>query len=284
MEHAGDYALCGVGADGRFRTMAEMYDQHGQAVAGYQPVTFRLGPVQGRLEFTRHMLDLSIVAALLALVLVAVARRVLANVRIDRAPHGPLANAVEFGLVFVRDDIVAPIGGRHLAAFTPLYLTYFFFILLCNVSGMVPKLFKGPTANLAVTSALAATVLIFLMTMGIIRQGPVGYFKSLVPAGIPWPLWPMIFAIEFLGSLLRCAVLAVRLFANMLAGHLILPSILGLGAFKPGATGLAVMGLAMGVPLALGVNLLELLICLIQAYVFTMLSVIFTSAAVHPEH
>jgi F-type H+-transporting ATPase subunit a len=284
MEHAQDYALFGVDAHGRFLLKSEMYDRHGQALASYQPFSFGAGPLQGRLEFTRHMLDLTIVAVLLGAVLVAVARRVLAGARADRAPEGPLANAVEYGLIFVRDDIVKPIGGEHLARFTPLYLTYFFFILLCNLSGIVPQAFKGPTSNLAVTGALALTVLVFLMFLGIKRQGPVGYFRSLVPSGIPWLLWPMIFLIEFAGSLLRCAILAVRLFANMLVGHLVLPSVLGLAVFKPGAAGMAAMGLAVGVPLALGLSLLELLICLIQAYVFTMLSMIFTSAAVHPEH
>jgi F-type H+-transporting ATPase subunit a len=257
-----------------------MYSKHGKALAGYQPGY--AGPL--KLEYTRHMLDLTIVATLLAVVLVTVARRVLAEARADRAPEGPLANAVEAGLVFVRDDIVAPIGGHHLARFAPLYLTYFFFILCCNLSGMVPKLFKGPTSNLAVTGGLALTVLVFLMVLGVKRQGLAGYIRNLVPSGIPWLLWPMIFLIEFGGSLMRCAVLAVRLFANMLVGHLVLPSILGLAVFKPAATGMAVMGLAVGVPLALGLSGLELLICLIQAYVFTMLAMIFTSAAVHPEH
>jgi F-type H+-transporting ATPase subunit a len=280
MKHAGDYALFGVDAQGGLRTKAQMFDRHGEAVAGYEPR--RIGPF--KLEFTRHMLDLTIVAAILAVVVIAVARRVRANVRADRAPHGPLANAVEALLCFVRDEIVAPIGGEHLAPFAPLYLTYFFFILLGNLSGMIPLVFKGPMANLAVTGGLALTVLVFLTVLGIIRQGPVRYFLNLVPSGIPFWLWPMVFAIELIGSVLRCVVLAVRLFANMLAGHLVIPSILGLAVFRAGAAGLAVMGVVVGLPLALGVSLLEVLICLIQAYVFTMLSVIFTGAAVHPEH
>jgi F-type H+-transporting ATPase subunit a len=209
---------------------------------------------------------------------------VLANVRADRAPRGALANAVEAMLCFVKDDVVAPIGGEHLAAFAPLFLTYFFFILACNLSGMIPVLFKGPTANLAVTGALALTVLVFLMTLGLIRQGPVRYFVNLVPPGIPWVLWPMIFLLEFAGSIIRCMVLAVRLFANMLAGHLMIPTVLNLGTFKSGAVFAGVAGLLVGVPLALFFNGLELLVCAIQAYVFTMLSVIFTSAAVHSEH
>jgi len=280
MQEAGDYALFGVDGQGRFRPKSEMYDQHGGVITGYAPMT--VGPF--KLEFTRHMLDLTIIAALLAAVAIAVARKVRAEVRADRAPHGPLANAVEATLVYVRDEVVAPVGGRHLAPYTPLFLTYFFFILLANLSGMVPLVFKGPTANLAVTGALAVSVAVFLFGAGMIRQGPLRYWVSLVPSGIPWWLWPMMFVLELFGLVIRCAVLGVRLFANMLAGHLVIPSTLGLAVFKPGATGLAVMGLFMGLPIALGISLLEVLVCLIQAYVFTMLTVIFASAAVHPEH
>jgi len=272
MEHASDYALFGVDAKSRSVSWG--------TTAGYGPM--KVGPF--KLEFTRHMLDLTVVAVLLGAVLVAVARRVLHDAHTDRAPHGRLANGVEAALCFVRDEIVAPVGGVHLAPYAPLFVTYFLFILLANLTGMVPVLSKGPTANLAVTGALAITVVALVFGVGMVKQGPVRFFINLVPSGMPRWLWPMMFILEVFGLLVRCAVLGVRLFANMLAGHLILPSTLGLAVFKPGATGMAVLGLVLGVPIALGVSLLEVLVCLIQAYVFTMLAVIFTSAAVHPEH
>ncbi len=279
--HAADYALFGIDSQGRFLAKSEMYDKHGQALAGYRPGY--LGPF--KLEYTRNMLDMTVVAALLAIVLVTIARRVMRDVRTDRAPHGRLANAVEAMLVFVRNDVVAPIGGHHLLPFAPLFLTYFFFILAMNLSGLVPVLFKGPTANLWINMTLAASVMVFLFGAGMVKQGPVGFLKNIVPSGIPWWLWPFMFVLEFAGTILRCSVLGIRLFANMVAGHLAIPSILALGTFKGGAvTGMAVVGLIIGIPLALGMTLLEVLVALIQAYVFTMLAVIFSGAAVHPEH
>ena len=185
----------------------------------------------------------------------------------------------------VRNDVVAPVGGHHLLPFAPLFLTYFFFILAMNLSGLVPVLFKGPTANLWINMTLAASVIVFLFGAGMVKQGPVGFLKNIVPSGIPWWLWPFMFLLEFAGTILRCSVLGIRLFANMVAGHLAIPSILALGIFKGGAvTGMAVAGLIIGIPLALGMTLLEVLVALIQAYVFTMLAVIFSGAAVHPEH
>jgi F-type H+-transporting ATPase subunit a len=279
MSHAADYALFGIDAQGAFRTGSEMY-RHGSAVAGYAPRAF--GPF--KLEFTRHMLDMTVVAVLLGAVLVSVGRRVLRETHLDQPPRGPLANAVEALLLFIRDDIVVPTAGRHLSAYTPLYLTYFFFILIMNLTGMIPLVFKGPTANLSVTAALAASVFVFLTFLGLWRQGPVKFFVNLVPHGMPWVLWPFILVLEYAGSVIRCCVLAIRLFANMLAGHLIGPNILALGVIQKGAVGVGILGLLFGMPLALGIALLDVLVCLIQAYVFTMLSVIFTNAAVHPEH
>lgn len=277
MHHILDVVLFGIDAQGRVVRSPYV---HGKAVEGYSPKI--VGPF--RLEYTRAMLDVTVVAVLLAATLIVVARRVLRNVRSDEAPRGALANAVEALLCFVRDEIVTPIGGHHLAHFTPLFLTYFFFILFGNLSGMVPILFKGPTANISVTAALGGSVFLILTAVGIVKQGPVHYLLGMVPPGTPWWMWPLMFVLEFAGPVIKCFVLCVRLFANMIAGHLVLSNILSLGVFKAGATGMAVMGLALGIPLALGVSFLEVLVCMIQAYVFTMLSVIFVGAAVHPEH
>jgi F-type H+-transporting ATPase subunit a len=237
-----------------------------------------------RLEVTRSMQDVTVVALLIGVVVIAVARRVIRNVHADQAPRGALANAVEAALVFLRDEVVVPVGGHHMAHYTPLFLTYFLFILIGNLAGMIPVLFKGPTANIGVTAALGGSVFVILTLLGIWKQGPVAYLIHMVPPGTPWWLWPLMFVLEFMGPVIKCFVLCIRLFANMIAGHLVLSNILGLGVFKTGAVGMAVMGLAIGLPLAIGVSFLELLVCAIQAYVFTMLSVIFVGAAVHPSH
>lgn len=277
MHHVRDKVLFGLDARGRLVWQPYV---HGKAVVGYAPA--QLGPV--KLEFTKHMLGITVVAALLAAILLPLGRRVLAGVRGDRPPRGRLTNLVEALLVFVRDDLVAPMGGKHVAPYTPIFLTYFFFILTCNLAGLIPE-FGGPTANMAVTGALGGSVFLLLTLLGILRQGPLKYFLHMVPPGTPWPMWPLMFVLELLGPVIRCGVLCVRLFANMLAGHLVVANVLGLGVFKAGmGLGLPILGLAVGIPLALGISLLEILVCLIQAYVFTMLSVVFVGAAVHPEH
>jgi F-type H+-transporting ATPase subunit a len=95
-----------------------------------------------------------------------------------------------------------------------------------------------------------------------------------VPHGVPWWLWPLMFVLELAGPIIKCFVLSVRLFANMIAGHLVITQLLALGGVL----------MLLGVPLALGVSMLELMVCVLQAYVFTLLAVIFIGSAVHPEH
>lgn len=277
--HIKDSVLFGLDARGQWCWRPV---RHGVAVAGYE--ARRFGPV--KVEFTQHMLNVLLVAAVLGAVTIAMARRIRAQVAAGRAPQGPLANAVEAALVFVRDELVEPVGGHALGHYTPVFVTYFLFILLTNLAGMIP-LFGGATGNIAVTAALGGSVLLLLTGLGMMHQGPVQYLLHMVPPGTPWPMWPLLFFLEFIGPIIKCFVLCVRLFANMIAGHLVISNVLALGALGKGAmmpAGLAAVSLAVGVPLALGISLLEMLVCLIQAYVFTMLAIIFVGAAVHPQH
>lgn len=278
LHHIKDKVMLGMSSDGKL--VWKPYGEHGHAVEGYAPKT--IGPM--KLEFTKHMAGMTLVALLLFLVVTAVARRVLHSLHKDRAPEGPLANMVESLVVFVRDELVVPIGGHHLEHYTPLFLTYFFFILTCNLMGMIPE-FGGVTGNWTVTLFLGVSIWFTLTILGMVHQGPLHYFLHMVPPGTPGPMWPLMFILEFLGPIIKCFVLCVRLFANMIAGHLVISNILALGTIGGKlATGLAVSMIFIGVPLALGISMLEILVCFIQAYVFTMLSIIFVGAAVHPEH
>ncbi|MCK6470835.1 MAG: F0F1 ATP synthase subunit A [Planctomycetes bacterium] len=275
--HILDHVVMGLSTDGKI--VPHPY-HHGVAVAGYEPRM--VGPF--KLEFTRYMQDLTVVAVLLFVVIMAVTRKVLVAVKSDEAPKGKLANAVEALIVFVRDELVKPIGGKHLVPYTPLFLTYFFVILACNFSGMVPWFFHGATASISVTGALGGSVFVLILILGMYKQGVVSFWVHLVPHGVPWWLWPVLFVLELIGPMIKCFVLCVRLFANMIAGHLIIGNVLKLGIFGAAGAGAAVTGLAIGIPLALGVSILEILVCFLQAYVFTMLAVVFIGAAVHPEH
>lgn len=279
--HIKDTVLVGFGKDGCWYTKPVV---HGVLVnPTYHPYVVGAGV---KVQLSQHMLGILVVAVVVTAAVLVVARRVIRNVRMDCAPQGPLANMVEAILVFVRDELVVPTGGHHVAPYTPLFLTYFLFILVGNLAGMIP-MFGGATGNIGVTAALGGSVFVTLTMLGICKQGPVKYFLNMVPHGTPWALWPLMFVLEFVGPIIKSFVLCVRLFANMIAGHLVISNVLVLGGIGKGAmmpVGLAIMSLCIGVPLALGITMLELLVCLIQAYVFTMLSVIFVSAAVHPEH
>jgi F-type H+-transporting ATPase subunit a len=287
-EHIEDHVLLGLDAR-TGKLTSKTYDEHGQPIAGYVPKSlFRAGPLEFKLEFTKHMLAVAITAALFFTLAMLVARKVKASLAGNRAPSGPLANLVEAIVVYVRDEIVVPVGGHHLGHYTPLFLTYFVFILLANLLGMIPYPALGTaTGNISVTLGLGGSIYALIWIMGISHQGFLHFIGNLVPPGTPWWMWPLLFVLEIMGPIIKCGVLCVRLFANMIAGHLIISTILGLTTFGVGSMvpwGIALMMLVCGLPLALGISILELLVALIQAYVFTLLAVVFIGAAVHPEH
>lgn len=285
MHHILDQVLIGINAKtGQITLGSRAYDAHGHTLASYEPS--RVGPF--KLEFTKHMLSLTLVAAIVFSLGMVTARAVLAGIRDNSAPKGRLANAVEAIILFVRDELVVPIGGHHLGHYTPLFLTYFVFILTANLFGMIPDAFGlwgAATGNIAVTIAMGGSIYALVWILGAKEQGLAKYILHLVPPGTPWWLWPLMFVLEIMGPLIKCFVLCVRLFANMIAGHLIVSTVLGLGAIG-GLMPPAIAGvmLLFGVPLALGISILDVLVCCIQAYVFTLLAIIFIGGAVHPEH
>jgi F-type H+-transporting ATPase subunit a len=236
-------------------------------------------------------------------------------------PKGRFANLFETFILFIRDQVARPaidshddhghgehgdhdghghgaqVQGGHAAAlsvaeahegdrFVPLLLTIFFFVLGCNLLGMLPWA-GSPTASFSVTLALAGVTLATVVIAGMMKFGPLGFFVNQVPSmDLPLPLAivlkPMIFAIEMLGLLIKHGILAVRLLANMVAGHLVLLGIMGLITAAATATlgtwatvtSISVVGSAL-------FSLLELFVAFLQAYIFTFLSALFIGAAVH---
>jgi len=239
-------------------------------------------PAIGPLQLTRFMV-LEVVAGLLMIgVFVALARRM----RQGGPPKGLLWNLLESMLVFIRDRVARPAIGDHADRFLPFLWTAFFFILFCNLLGLVPWA-GSPTGALAVTGALAAITLATVLGAGIFTHGLRGYFGHLVPPmDIPGVLAvvmkPAMMVVELLGLVIRHAVLAVRLLANMFAGHMVLAVIVSFIA----AAAKTALWLWLGVSIAsvlgaVALNLLELLVALLQAYIFTFLSAIFIGMAVH---
>ncbi|MBI9070436.1 MAG: F0F1 ATP synthase subunit A [Melioribacteraceae bacterium] len=195
----------------------------------------------------------------------------------SRIPTG-ISNLFEILIVFVRDDIVKPTIGKGYEKFLPFLLTIFFFILVCNFIGLVPY---GATAtsNISVTATLAIISFIVIQAGGMIKNGPFGYFKGLIPHGVPAWLIPVMLVVEILGLFTKPFALAIRLFANMTAGHIVIMALLGLIFILHTA-----IVIPVSVAFALFIYLLEVLVAFIQAYIFTMLSSLFIGMAVHQDH
>lgn len=186
---------------------------------------------------------------------------------------------LEMLVVFIRDQVaIANMGEKYGKRFTPLLITFFFFILTCNLMGLIP-LFSTATGNINVTMALALVTFFSTQVFGIMESGFLGYYKSLVPHGVPFYLWPLMFVIEIMGLIAKHVALTIRLFANMTAGHIVLFAFLGLIIiFK------SYFVSPVSVVFGVFVYFLELLVAVIQAYIFTVLSALFIGMAVHPEH
>ncbi len=192
-------------------------------------------------------------------------------------PKG-VTNLLEVLIVFVRDEIAKPTIGNGYQNFLPYLLTVFFFILTCNFLGLLPY-GSTATSNISVTATLATISFIVIQLGGIMKNGLFGYFKGLIPHGIPTWLLPIMLVVEILGLFTKPFALAIRLFANMTAGHIVIMALIGLIFILK-----TYFVVPVSISFALFIFLLEILVALIQAYIFTMLSSLFIGMAVHQEH
>lgn len=188
-----------------------------------------------------------------------------------------LEMAFEFIASMIRDN-----AGRDAKPFFPFVFTLFMFILVSNVMGMIPGSFTV-TSHIAVTFTLAATVFLIVTLLGFIKNGA-KFLKLFAPSGVPAPLLLLIVPIEMVSYLSRPVSLSVRLFANMLAGHIMLKVFAGF-IISLGSIGLVGAAAAI-MPFAVNVVLtgLELLVAFLQAYVFAILTCVYLHDALHPEH
>jgi len=225
------------------------------------------------LSITKHVVFLWVAGLILILILGIAARN---NSR-SRVPHG-IGNFIDLILVFIRDEVVLPTIGKDGIRFLPFFLTIFFFILTCNLLGLLPY---GSTAtgNVSVTAGLAGISFLVIQGAGIWKHGLIGYLRGLVPPGIPIFVLPVMIVVEFIGLFTKPFALCIRLFANMTAGHIVILSLISL-IFIFKSVAIAPVSIAF----ALFINLLEIFIALLQAYIFTMLSSLFVSLSVHQEH
>ena len=261
---------------------------------------------------TKHVFMLWLVALIVGVAVIVPIRKFLKNE--SRVPKG-LMNAIETIVKFIRDSIVRPnVGDKWVMTWSPVILTFFFFILFANGIGMIPIfdligainrfllgvpgsdshdfingiLHGGVTAtgNFNVTGALATITFFSIMTAGIMAHGFMQHWKNLVPHGLPWPVYIILIPIEIMGLFVKPFALTMRLAANMTGGHIALLALLSLMAifgemFGAGA-GIGVSVIA--VPMAAGIAGLEIIVVLVQAYVFTLLTAVFVGMAIHVHH
>ena len=238
---------------------------------------------------TKHVVYMGLVALLVFLSLKLAARGVARAEGAGQAPKG-FANMMESLVLWVREDIaIANIGHEMGPVYAPLILTFFFFILYANLLGLIPY-GSTVTGNLAVTGALALISFLAIEVGGMIKLGFKGYLGTIFMHvdGMPgWAAAMLAIAmspIEVLGKLVKPFALAVRLFGNMTAGHFVILSMFGIiFLFGP----IPVWNSAIGFSTALlvtGILMLELIVALLQAYVFTLLSAVFIGAMQHEHH
>jgi F-type H+-transporting ATPase subunit a len=260
---------------------------------------------------TKHVLMLWLVAATVFVLVTWTVRRYL---RQDRFVPTGFMNALEATVEYVRDAIVTPnVGSRWTNTWTPLILTFFVFILSANLIGLIPifevlgiidhwvlhtsedsfikQVLHGgttATANFNVTAALASITFCAIIIAGSRAHGFVQHWKNLVPHGLFWVLYIILIPIELIGMLVRPFALTMRLAANMTGGHIAILAILSFVFLFAEMFGRAIAGIGVGllvsVPLAVGISGLEIIVVLVQAYVFTLLSAVFIGMAIHVHH
>jgi F-type H+-transporting ATPase subunit a len=263
------------------------------------------------MSVTKHVLMLWIVAGLILAIVVPTVRRYL---RQDMLVPTGFMNALEVVVMFVRDSMVEPnVGRKWTAAWTPLVLTLFIFILLANAIGLVPifevfglldravlnthydsflnrALHGGPTAtaNFNVTAALAVITFFAIILAGTRAHGFIRHWKNLVPGGLAWPIYILLIPIEIMGMLVRPFALTMRLAANMTGGHIAILAILSFVFLFTEMAGQAIVGVGVGllfsIPVAVAISLLEIIVIIVQAYVFALLSAVFIGMAIHAHH
>ena len=254
--------------------------------------SFNIGGLEVDLSITKHVLFLMF-AAVLTIVTMFIAARSTDRLKGGEKAPGGILNGIEAFYLYLRDDIVMANIGRGGERFVPLVITFFFFILYANLLGLIPF---GATAtgNIMVTAALAIIALVVIETAGFVALGPVGYAKTVffLPPGLPGPLKPVTLLImapvELIAKFSKIMALAIRLFANMTAGHFVILAFMGLILTYGSMVGEGVFGTTVGAAtilgsmgLALFVMMLEIFIALLQAYIFAMLVSVFIGLIRH---
>ena len=267
-------------------------DEHGHKhngikipnITGFTKETPMIGTAESPIfvgRLSKFMVLELVAAILLTLVFVWLGKKIQSG---DR-PKGKIWNLLESFICYIRDEVVKPSVGEHdYLRFLPFLLTTFFFILTLNLLGAIPYL-GSATGSLAVTGVLAVVTFVIVTGSGIQKMGFAGFLKAQIPSMDLPPamkviLLPLMFVIEIFGLFVKHTVLAIRLFANMFAGHLVLAIFVGFIGVLAGTllfypfTPVIVLG-------TIAFSAMELFVAFLQAYVFTFLAALFIGAAQH---
>ena len=269
------------------------------------------------LSVSKHVLMLWIVAVLVACSVIIPIRKYLQQ---DKPQPKGWMNVIEAVVKFIRDSIVQPnVGSKHVDTWAPIILTFFFFILFANGVGLLPifdilgafnrfildihapppgvedhnfinSLLHGGatvTGNFNVTAGLATITFFAIMVAGSRTHGFINHWKNLAPPGLAWPVYIILIPIEIIGMFVKPFALTMRLAANMTGGHIAILAILSFMAifadmFHSTVTGISVA--LFSIPMATAISGLEIIVVLVQAYVFTLLSAVFIGMAINVHH
>jgi F-type H+-transporting ATPase subunit a len=258
---------------------------------------------------TKHVLMLWLTALIVSIVVILPIRKYLSS---NGKKKSNWVTLIEYIVEFVKDTIAAPnVGPNWVMTWTPLFLTFFFFILFANGIGMIPifdtiglldrfllktdshstinNLLHGgvtATGNFNVTAGLAAVTFFSIIIAGVKKHGFIKHWANLVPHGLAWPVYIILIPIELMGLFVKPFALTMRLAANMTGGHIAILALLSLmaiiGEMFSSAAGIGVA--FVSIPMAAAISGLEIIVVLVQAYVFTLLTAVFVGMAINVHH
>lgn len=220
----------------------------------------------------------------LALTLIVV---LVAGHKLQFIPKNKLVGTIEYGYTFIRGGVGEDVIGEGFKKHIPFLCTLFFFILIANIIGLIPGA-KAAMGTISITWVLAIISWLYFNFYGFKKLGVWGYIKSLAPSGVPGPMIPIIWILELFSMVIRVLTLAVRLYGNMLAGHMLL-AVFSLATTVFVQYTVFTMDITTGVTsliwffLLFFMYALETLVAFLQAYVFTILSASYIGMAIHPH-
>ena len=232
-----------------------------------------IGKVAVDLSPTKHVVFLVFAALLCCVILITAARAHVRHTHAVGRPKG-FASGIEAMVLYIRNEVAIPNLGPHGEGYAPFILTLFFFILFANLLGLIP-FGSTVTGNISVTATLAIITFVVVELAGI-RANGIGYLRTIfywnndLPVAMRLPMFLLMTPIEAVGKLTKPFALAIRLFANMTAGHIVVLALIGLVfAFKSYALGMAPLAMAVGI------MMLELFVSFLQAFIFSLLASVF---------